>query len=107
MLIIDKDTVNATKQKLDNVGQTQEVIDDVTRMLEIKQTLLWRSDAIAPCCGSLCSLTSQLTHEVDILENTLSALENGDRPQAAELLEQFAHIVEQSGEREPSQPNYC
>jgi len=107
MLIIDKDTVNATKQKLDNVGQTQEVIDDLKKMLEIKQTLLWRSDAMAPCCGSLCCLTSQLTHEVDILENTLSALENGNRAQATDLLEQFAHIVEQSGEREPSEPNYC
>ena len=96
MLIINKESVNATKEKLDSFGSTQEVIGDVTRMLEIKQTLLWRSDAIAPCCGSLCSIASQLTHEVDMLENTLVALENGDITRAANLLEQFARIVEES-----------
>ena len=99
MLIIDKDSVNATKEKLDSLGNMQDVIDDVRRMLEIKQTLLWRSDAMAPCCGSLCSIASQLTHEVDMLENTLTALEGGDITRAADLLEQFARIVEES--REP------
>ena len=105
MLIINKDSVNATKEKLDSLGNMQEVIDDVTRMLEIKQTLLWRSEAIAPCCGSLCSIASQLTHEVDVLENTLAALENGDITRAVDLLEQFARIVEES--REPIEPKHC
>ena len=105
MLIIDKHSVNATKQKLDDLGKIQQVIDDVRRMLEIKQTLLWRSDAMAPCCGSLCSIATQLTHEVDILENTLAALENHDTARAAYLLEEYAHILEAN--REPSQPDYC
>ena len=105
MMIIDKDSVSAAKQKLDDPGKTQQVIHDVRRMLEIKQTLLWRSDAMAPCCGSLCSISSCLTHEVDILENTLAALENRDASQAADLLEEYVHILEANPE--PSEPNYC
>ena len=104
MMIINKDSVSAAKHKLDDPGKTQEVIDDVRRMLEIKQTLLWRSDAMAPCCGSLCSISSYLTHEVAILENTLAALENCDTSQAADLLEEYVHILEETCE--PSQPNY-
>lgn len=105
MLIIDKHSVNATKQKLDNNGKIQQVIDDVRRMLEIKETLLWRSEAMASCCGSLCSIASHLTHEVDILENTLTALENSDTARAADLLGEYMRILEAN--REPSQPNYC
>ena len=105
MLIIDKDSVSAAKQKLGDPGKTQEVIDDVRRMLEIKQVLLWRSDAMAPCCGSLCSISGCLTHEVDILENALAALENHHRTRAAELLEEYVHILQANPE--PIEPNYC
>ena len=105
MLIIDKDSVSAAKHKLDDPGKTQEVIDDVRRMLEIKQTLLWRSDAMAPCCGSLCSIASWLTHEVDILENTLAALENRDTSQAADLLDEYLHVLQANAE--PIEPEYC
>jgi len=104
MLIINKDSVTAIRQKLDDRGKMQEVIDDVRRMLEIKQTLLWRSDVAAPCCGSLGCITSQLTHELDILESTLAALENGDRTQTASLLEEYLHAIETNSE--PSQPQY-
>ena len=105
MLIIDKDSVSAARHKLDDPGKAQQVIHDVRKMLEIKQALLWRSDAMAPCCGSLCSISACLTHEVDILENTLAALENHDRTRAAELLEEYVHILEANPE--PSEPNYC
>ena len=44
MLIVDKSSVNAIKQKLDNSEKIQESIADVKKMLEIKQTLLWRAD---------------------------------------------------------------
>ncbi len=104
-MIIDKDSVTATKRKLDNSGDISEVIADVKRMLEIKEALLWRSEAMTPCCASLCSITSRLAHEVNLLESTLAALENGDKVQAAELLEKYARALEVSCEA--SQPNYC
>lgn len=105
MLIINKDSVTAIRQKLDDRGKMKEVIDDVRRMLEIKQTLLWRSDVAAPCCGSLGCITSQLTHELNILESTLAALENGDGMQADSLLEEYLNAIETSNE--PSHSQYC
>jgi len=105
MLIINKDSVNATRHKLDDSGKIQEVIDTVSKMLEIKQALLWRSEAMAPCCGSLCNVASRLTHEVDLLGDTLTALVNSDTTQAAELLEEYLRILEETCE--PSEPNYC
>lgn len=103
MMIIDTQSVSATRRKLDS-GNLQEVIKDVKKMLEIKETLLWRSEAMTPCCGSLCSITAHLAREVELLEKTLAALEKGDKNQAARLLEEYANALEASCE--PSQPNY-
>jgi len=107
MLIINEDSITAIRHKLDDLEKTREVVSDVEKMLEIKEALLWRSEVIAPCCGSLCSIASRLTHEVGILEDTLAALKNGDRTRATHLLEEFARIVEESREREPAEPKYC
>lgn len=106
MLIIDTDSVSAIRLKLDNTEKIQEVIDDVARMLEIKETLRWRSDAMAPCCGSLCQINTQLNHEVDILNDTLTALQNSDRTQAGVLLAEYIRILEENREREPDEPKY-
>ena len=105
MLIINKDSVNATRQKLVDPKKIKQAIKDVKKMLEIKEALLWRSEAMAPCCGSLCSISAHLTREVNILENTLSALENGNTAQAANFLQEYIQVLEASCE--PSQPNYC
>ena len=105
MMIINKDSVTATK-KLVEQGKTKEAIGDVKKMLEIKQAHLWRSDAIAPCCGSLSGLACQITNEVEILENILRALEGGDKSQAANLLEGYVHVVEENRKREPRAPQY-
>ena len=105
MMIIDKDSVTATK-KLVEQGKTKEAIGDVKKMLDIKQAHLWRSDAIAPCCGTLGSLAGQITNEVEILENILRALEGSDKILAANLLEGYIHVVEENRKREPSAPKY-
>jgi len=105
MLIIDKDSVSATKQKLAEPKKIKQAVKDIRKMLEIKETLLWRSEGMAPCCGSLNNISAQLTREVNILENTLSALQNGNTAQAADLLQEYIHVLEASCE--PSQPNYC
>ena len=105
MMIIDKDSVSATKQKLAEPKKIKQAVKDVRKMLEIKEALLWRSEAMAPCCGSLCNVSAQLTHEVNILENTLSALQNDNTAQAADLLQEYINVLEASCE--PSQPNYC
>jgi len=103
MLLINKETVDAIRQKLSAPGKKQEVVDDVERMLDIKQTLFWRADA-GSCCGSLCNLASQLDREVYLLEDILTALENNDNPRADFLLGEYAHSL---GERDETEPKHC
>lgn len=103
MMIIDKNTVSAVKDKIADPKKTKQAIKDVKKMLEIKEALLWRADGMTPCCGSLADISAQLTHEVDILEKALSALENGSRAQAADLLQEYIKVLEASCEL--SQPN--
>jgi len=105
MMIIDKDTVTATRQKASDPKKLNQAIKDVKKMLEIKEALLWRSEGMSSCCGSLHNISARLTHEVSLLENTLSALENGNTTQAASLLQEYVNLLEASCE--PSQPKYC
>jgi hypothetical protein len=105
MMIIDKDTISAIRQKIADPKKIKQAIGNVKKMLEIKEALLWRSEGMAPCCGSLSNISAHLTREVGILENTLSALETGNTAQAAALLQEYISVLETSCEA--SQPNYC
>jgi len=105
MMIIDKNSITATK-KLVEQGKTKEAVDDIKKMLDIKQAHLWRSDAIAPCCGSLNGFACQITNEIEILENILKALEGGDKAQATNLLEGYIRTVEENRRRESPEPQY-
>jgi hypothetical protein len=105
VLIINRETVSATKQKIADPKKISQAIKDVKKMLEIKEALLWRSEGMAPCCGSLSNISAHLTREISILENTLSALEKGDTAQATDLLQQYITLLDTSCET--SQPNYC
>jgi hypothetical protein len=62
-------------------------------MLDIKQTLLWRADA-GTCCGSLCNIAASLSHEINLLENALSALDRGETSKAIQLLEKYELLLE-------------
>ena len=95
MLIINKATVNAIKQKLNGSGRTPEVVGDVTRMLDIKKALQWRCEAMTPCCGSFCNITSQINHEIAILEDILTTLEKGNVTRASSLLEEYMQTLEE------------
>lgn len=105
MMIIDKATVSATKQKIADPKKISQAIKDVKKMLEIKEALLWRSEGMAPCCGSLSNISAYLTREISILENTLSALENNNTTQATDLLQEYLNLLD-TGYESP-QPNYC
>jgi hypothetical protein len=105
MMIIDKETVGATRQKIADPKKIPQAIEDVKKMLEIKNALLWRSEGMAPCCGSLSNVSAQLTREISVLENTLSALESGDKTHAVDLLQEYIDLLETSCEA--NEPNYC
>lgn len=105
MMIIDKETVSATRQKIADPKKLKDAIQDVKKMLEIKEALLWRSEGMAPCCGSLGNVSAHLTREVGILEHTLAALESGDKAHASDLLQEYITLLEASCAN--GEPNYC
>jgi len=105
MLIINRDSVTATRQKIADPKKISQAIKDVRKMLEIKEALLWRSEGIAPCCGSLSNISAHLTREVSILENTLSALESKNTARATDLLQEYLNLLDTGCEC--PQPNYC
>jgi hypothetical protein len=97
MLIINKEHVGHIAQKIKASGINRESIDDVKKMLDIKDVLLWRADS-SSCCGvHMRGITLSLESEVDILKNILSALENNDETGAVRLLEQYGSMLEQEG----------
>jgi hypothetical protein len=105
MMIINKDTVSATLSKIADPKKISQAIKDVKKMLEIKEALLWRSEGMAPCCGSLSNVSAHLTREVDILEHTLAALESGDKSHASDLLQEYINLLKTSSET--GEPDYC
>ena len=105
MMIIDKETVSAIRQKIADPKKHKDAIEDVKKMLEIKEALLWRSEGMAPCCGSLSNVSAHLTREIGVLENTLSALENKNIALASDLLQEYLNLLDTS--TESPKPNYC
>ena len=104
MLIVNKDTVEATRQQLADPAKIEEAIADINKMIEVKQALLWRADA-GTCCGSLCNIASSLGHEITILENALNALGKGDKSEAIRSLEEYQNILETTNET--GEPKIC
>ena len=104
MLIVNPGSVKATREKLNDPARTQEAIDDIKKMIEIKQTLLWRADA-GTCCGSLCNIASFLSREITILENALNALGENNKVEAIRSLEEYQQILESNNG--PCEPKSC
>ena len=92
-LIINVERVKAIRQKLTEPARIQEARADIKKMLEIKQTLLWRADA-GTCCGSLCNIATSLSREIVILENAFNALEKGEKSKTIQALEEYEHLLE-------------
>jgi hypothetical protein len=104
LIIVNKDSVEAVRLKLDDPDKFQEAFKDIEKFLEIKQALLWRAEA-GTCCGSLDSVASFIAREITILENILVAMGQRDINEAARLLQEYKQVLEANNE--PSQPRYC
>ena len=105
MLIINRDSVGALKDKIAESANMEEAVAMVKRMLDIKQKLLWRADAGICCGGDLGSIVSLLEYENIILEDTLAALQEGKLSEAIHLLEEYEHVLEKN--YESCEPKYC
>ena len=93
MIMINIDTFNAARDKLGNPGTRREGIEELRKMLDIKEAHLWRSEVIAPCCGNLGGFACQLSEETQLLEKALSLLENDDLDGAQPMLDRLAQLI--------------
>jgi len=101
MMIINIDTYNAARGKLADPDTRQEGIEALKKILDIKQAHLWRSEAIAPCCGNLGGFACQLNEETQLLEKVLPMVEKGDLDGAKLMLDRLALLISYGmGQRE-------
>jgi hypothetical protein len=93
MMIINIDTFNEARGKLGDPATRREGIEALRKILDIKQAHLWRSEAIAPCCGNLGGFACQLNEETQLLEKSLPLLEKGDLDDAKPMLDRLALLI--------------
>jgi hypothetical protein len=94
VLIISKEQVENLIHKLTDPAKFDECRDEVGKMLEIKSALLWRAEGPQPCCGSFGEIKTCLASEVQILEDVLNALDEGNISQASSLLTEYTSYLE-------------
>jgi hypothetical protein len=93
MLLINIDTFNKARGQLADAATRQEGVDTLKRFLDIKQAHLWRSEAIAPCCGNLGGFACQLNEETTLLEQAIPLAEQGKLTEAAPMLDRLAMLI--------------
>jgi len=93
MLWINIDTFNKALGQLTDASTRQEGVDTLKKILEIKQAHLWRSEAIAPCCGNLGGFACQLNEETTLLEKAIPLIEKGALAEAAPILDRVAQLI--------------
>jgi hypothetical protein len=93
MLLINIDTFNTARGQLADPATRQEGVDTLKKILDIKQAHLWRSEAMAPCCGNLGGFACQLNEETTLLEKAISLVEQGKLAEAAPMLDRLATLI--------------
>ncbi len=103
MFMISKETMNsvmALREKMVNPVKKAECIAELEDMIKMKESHIARADW-GTCCGDICSLVPQLESEIQMLQNILEALRNGDRTKAASLLEDYISFLQKNYTPEP------
>jgi hypothetical protein len=103
MLMIDKKSVRedirAIKKKLASPSKKAECMADVEKMIDIKQSHLWRAD-LGSCRGNICNISSQIDIEIGILRDALEAIKKDDNSKATSLLGNYVSFIEEYYEDE-------
>lgn len=92
MFIIDQCSIASLRDRLGEGDESGWCLEQVRKILEIKEALLWRAD-VGPCCAGP-GLAPCLFEEVRLLEGTVRALEAGDFEGARWLFDDFASRLE-------------
>ncbi len=91
MLLISDEQLKALRDRLADPKQRQQCLEEIQRMVEIKQTLLWRADVSQACCGW--ATVMRFTNEVQLLESVLEAFQERQIEKASTLLEDYRIYV--------------
>ena len=103
MFMISKETMNnvmTLREKIADPAKRAECIADLEDMIKTKESHIARADW-GTCCGDICSLAPQLESEIQMLQNILEALRNGDRTKAASVLEDYISLLQKNYTPEP------
>ena len=105
MLIISKEAVHSAmllKKKIGDPGKRAECIADVENMIKIKESHIARAE-FASCCDNICNLVPQIESELQMLQNILEVLKNGDSTKARSLLEDYIGFLQENYSPQPDQ----
>ena len=103
MFMISKETMNSVmslREKIADPGKRAECIADVENMIKMKESHLARAEW-GSCCGNICNLVPQIDSELQMLQNILEVLRNGDSTKAASLLEDYIAFLQKNYSPEP------
>lgn len=92
MLLITKNGVKSLIERISSEHNMDECTKELEKMIEIKNSLLWRAETAKCCVGW--ELPAQFAGEVDMLEKALAALQNGDKKTTIALLDNFSSRIE-------------
>lgn len=93
MLLVNIDTFELARRQLSDTSTRQQGIDTLKKMLEIKEAHLWRSEVIAPCCGTLGGFACQLNEEITLLKQAIALIERDDLKGASTYLDRLAVMI--------------
>lgn len=94
------DSVMSLREKIADPGKRAECIAAVENMIRLKESHLARADW-GSCCGNICNLVPQIESELQMLQNTLEVLREGDSTKASSLLEEYIAFLQKNYSPEP------
>jgi hypothetical protein len=103
MFMISKETMNSVMSLRENIADPKnkaECIAEVENMIKMKESHLARADW-GSCCGNIRNLAPQIDTELQMLQNTLDVLKEGDSTKAASLLEDYIAFLHKNYTPEP------
>jgi hypothetical protein len=103
MFTISKETMNGVislRGRMADPKNKAECIAEVGTMIKMKESHLARADWGA-CCGNIRNLSPQIETELQMLQNILGILEEGDTTKAASLLDDYIAYLHKNYTPEP------
>ena len=93
IIVVNADSIRRVRHLLETSAHHAEPVDDVKKMLAVKQRMLTYND-YNPCCGiNRRESVVSLEEEVTMLEEVLSSLEHDDTERAISLLKKYERIA--------------